>query len=67
MIEWLKYVPHHAVEAHTKQGWVISDCLAETNHGHYSIIMQWPHEGEPPGETNVVPENLDAGKQSSAT
>ena len=47
-IEWVKYVPHHAVAAHIKLGWVVSDTLAGTNHGHYSIIMSWPHAGEPP-------------------
>jgi hypothetical protein len=45
--KYIKYVRHHEVEAYLARGWVVSDDLSGTHHGHYSQILAWPHEGEP--------------------
>lgn len=45
--KYIKYVRHHEVEAYLARGWVVSNDLSGTHHGAYSVIMTWPHAGEP--------------------
>lgn len=45
---WLRYVPHGQLVLFLARGWRISNDLAGTHHGEYSVLMVWPHESEPP-------------------
>lgn len=52
---YLRYVPHERVEAYKAIGW--HDASGKTKlglHGHWSLLMKWPHEGQPiePGESS---------------
>lgn len=47
MIQWLRYVPHHALLLHLAKGWRISDELHGVGHGDFSVLMVWPFETEP--------------------
>lgn len=42
-----RYVPHADVQRRMAEGWVVADDLAGTNHGWYSVLMQWQGAGEP--------------------
>jgi len=45
---YLRYVPHERVEAYKAIGW--HDASSKTKlglHGHWSLLMKWPHEGDP--------------------
>lgn len=41
------YVEHRDVAAMQRLGWRVTDRLAGTNHGRYSVLMVWEGEGEP--------------------
>ena len=45
---WLQYVPHHKILLYLAEGWSISDELHGTPHGHYSVLMQYDGDGDPP-------------------
>lgn len=47
MITWLKYVPHYSMCVHLCRGWALEDELHGVGHGHWSVLMRWPFEGEP--------------------
>jgi hypothetical protein len=36
------YVPHHLVLDYARLGWLPHDSLADTPHGRYAILMEWP-------------------------
>lgn len=42
-----RYVPHHAVLAYARIGWLIADTLANTPHGQYGVLMRWLCECKP--------------------
>ncbi len=45
---YLRYVSHERVEAYKAIGW--HDASGKTKlglHGHWSLLMKWPHEGDP--------------------
>ena len=44
---WLRYVPHDDVPAYLAKGWRITSDLAGSNHGNYSVLMQWEGDSEP--------------------
>lgn len=44
---WLRYVPHSQILLYLAKGWSISDDLAGTNHGFYSVLMVIESESEP--------------------
>ena len=44
---WLRYVSHSQILLYLAKGWSISDELHGTNHGNYSVLMQYDGEGEP--------------------
>jgi len=38
----LRYVPHETVEQFAAEGWVATDGLTGTHHGHYAVLMRRP-------------------------
>ncbi len=45
---YLRYVPHERVEAYAALGW--TDASGEKRlgpHGQWSLLMKWPHAGQP--------------------
>jgi hypothetical protein len=38
------YVPHRFVPEYLALGWIQHDSLDGTHHGHYSKLLEWPHE-----------------------
>jgi hypothetical protein len=47
MITWHRYVRHSDVPSYIAKGWVVTDDLAGTSHGQWSVLMQWEGFGEP--------------------
>ena len=45
---WLRYVAHGELLRFLALGWRISNDLAGSHHGEYAVLMEWPHESEPP-------------------
>ena len=43
----MRYVIHARVQAYEALGWRVVDTMTGTNHGHYSVIMQWIGAGAP--------------------
>jgi len=43
---WLQDVPLADVGQYLSDGWTISDCLAGTHHGAYSVLMTTGREPE---------------------
>lgn len=48
MIAWFHYVRHADVPAFEQAGWIIASDLGPV-HGHWSVLMKWAGEGNPPG------------------
>lgn len=48
MTTWLRYVVHADIGAWLARGWTIVDDLAGTNHGHFSVLMKFTGDGDPP-------------------
>lgn len=46
-ITWSKFVLHHLVPQWEAKGWRKTKCLEKTNHGYWSVLMEWTGEGEP--------------------
>jgi hypothetical protein len=44
---WFKYVAFDHIPVWEALGWVATDALEATHHGHYAVLMQWTGEGEP--------------------
>ena len=38
----LRYVPHESVEQFAAEGWVATEGLTGTHHGHYAVLMLRP-------------------------
>ena len=47
MIAWTRYVLHAMRPAYEALGWVLSDDMTGTPHGHYAVLMLWAGDGEP--------------------
>jgi len=43
-----KYVPHHKIEKYLADGWELAVNFGTTHHSHYSVLMYWPKDTEPP-------------------
>lgn len=44
----LRFVPHTRRAAYEAAGWIcVGNGQRMGNHGYWSCLMSWPHEGEP--------------------
>ena len=45
--EIVKFVRHCDVPAYEECGWIATNGLKDTHHGHHSTIMRWPSDDPP--------------------
>jgi hypothetical protein len=41
-----KYVLHRDIEQHKAAGWIVSNDMQGTHHGHYGVLMAYTGEAE---------------------
>lgn len=44
---WLRFCPHSQMLRFLAKDWILVDELHGTNHGHWSVLLQYSGEGEP--------------------
>jgi len=55
---YLRYVPHERVEAYAALGWIDASGAKRLGlHGHWSLLMKWPHAGEPIEPDHLIADN----------
>lgn len=54
-MKWLKWFRHQDVHRAKAAGWIESEGTYPTHHDHYSMLMVWPQDGEPPESTWKFP------------